>query len=172
MKIFTNKYILTCIPIFLKSDSLKKEFLENIFRSDQEIRSVWQKSSSNTNSTDTDKEIVIKEVRIIDSINLLKIECYLSAYGYPNKNKIKGVANMVPWLIIHHATKNEARFRNFPVILKAYREHDIKDEQLKMYMCRALSMHNKKKGFNYYYKKNIEKLILKTNRIYDRGCSW
>ena len=74
----------------LTNDSLKEEYLEKIFHDDQEIRSYWQESSINDTSYLSRKR-VIEEVRVVDSINLIKVSTYLQVYGYPSRKEIEGI---------------------------------------------------------------------------------
>ena len=150
----------------LTNDSLKKQYLENIFRLDQEIRVYWQESSL-TDTSYLARKKVLSEVREVDSINLIKVVLYLQLYGYPTRDKIDGLALMVPWLIIHHATHNEPRIKLYPILLKAFREGHLNEEQFRGYLCRTLSEHTEKEH-SHFYEMKLTKLITKMNKIYKR----
>lgn len=151
----------------LTNDSLKSSYLEGIFYEDQKIRSEWLES---INADSITLRNVLKKVGYVDSINLLKIDGYLNFYQYPNRSKHSDLAVLTPWLVIHHATYNDVRIRNYPVLLNAYSAEDVREEELKMYMARTLSIEERKE-YDFFYKKNMNVLKKKMKKLYDRYSS-
>lgn len=148
----------------LTNDSLKSAYLETIFYEDQKIRNEWLESM---NADSLTLKNVLKKVGYVDSINLLKVDCYLNLYHYPSRSKHSDLAVLTPWLVIHHATYNDVRIRNYSILLNAYSKEDVREEELKMYMARTLSIEEKKE-YEFFYKKNMDVLKKKMKKLYDR----
>lgn len=151
----------------LNNDSLKTAYLEGVFFDDQKIRNEWLESIKADSTT---LRNVLNKVRYVDSINLLKVDCYLKYYNYPNRSNHSNLAVLTPWLVIHHATYNDVRIRNYLVLLNAYYKEDLREEELKMYMARTLSIEEKKE-YDFFYKKKIKILNKKMKKLYDRYSS-
>jgi hypothetical protein len=147
----------------LTTDSLKKEYLESIFRADQEIRAYWSESSQKDTSSQARKR-VLNEVREVDSINLIKVRLYLEKYGHPKREHIDGLALATPWCIVHHATHNEARIELYPILLKAYRDGDLEEEPFRLYLCRTLSEYTGLK-YDSFYGVSVEELVGKMDKV-------
>ncbi len=149
----------------LTTDSLKKDYLESIFRVDQEIRAYWNESSLKDTSYLARKR-VLNEVREVDSINLIKVRLYLEKYGHPKREYIDGLALTTPWCIIHHATHNEARIQLYPILLKAYLDGDLKEEPFRLYLCRSLSQHTRLKSDS-FFGVSVEELVGEMDKVYE-----
>ncbi len=148
----------------MTNDSLKTAYLETIFYEDQKIRNEWLESM---NADSITLKNVLKKVGYVDSINLQKIDDYLNLYNYPSRTKYSDIAVLTPWLVIHHATHNDVRISNYPILLNAYSKEDVREEELKMYMARTLSIEEKKE-YEFFYKKNMDVLKKKMKKLYDR----
>lgn len=169
-------FLISCIHTFgqdtnislevksLVNDSLKSAFLENVFYEDQKIRTEWLESM---NADSITLKNVLNKVRYVDSINLLKVDNYLSSHKYPSRSKQTNIAVLTPWLVIHHATFNEVRIKNYQILLDAYLASDIREEELKMYIARTLSIEEKRE-YDFFYKKSIKVLMKKMKKVYDR----
>jgi hypothetical protein len=148
----------------LNNDSLKTAFLEAIFYEDQLIRNEWIESM---NSDSLTQIAVLNKVGIVDSLNLLKIDYYLEYHHYPSKLNLSNLAVLTPWLVIHHATYNYVRIKNYSLLSKAYLAGDVREEELKMYMARTLSIEEKKE-YDFFYKKKLKVLMKEMKKLYDR----
>lgn len=84
----------------------------------------------------------IVDLMTTDKINLAKIEAYLAAYGHPKKAIHGKKACGVPRLVIHHASfENAPRYRNFPIIYRAYKDGDITDTDITFHLNRMHENH-------------------------------
>jgi hypothetical protein len=146
----------------LVSDTLKSQFLEQIFISDQEVRKRWE--STNRNDTLAYKAIV-REVLETDSSNYLKIREYLLQYNYPSKDSFSTTVSMTPWLVVHHSPYRSHHFEIYPFIQQAFVKESISEEQYRMYAARSLSMFYKKQ-FRIFYRKKIPVLQKKMMKGY------
>jgi len=101
----------------LKTIGQKNDYLEKIFRADQDIRD------------GRDSELILKygldspevksfhsKMESIDALNLEKIELYLKEFGYPNKDSVTTEAAMAPWIVIHHSMDVDKRKGFFSVL--------------------------------------------------------
>ena len=148
----------------LTTDSLKASFLEQVFLDDQLVRNEWQEVNVEDSAA---LSKALHAVRVTDSINLLKIEQYLHHFSYPNPKSLSELAALTPWLVIHHATYNDPRIKNYPHILNAYSNAFITEEQFRWYTSRALSIESNKK-YDHFYVRNINALKRKMHRWYCR----
>ena len=122
----------------LKTLGQKNDYLEKIFRADQDIRD------------GRDSELVLKygldspevksfhsKMESIDALNLEKIELYLKEFGYPNKDSVTTEAAMAPWIVIHHSMDVDKRKGFFSVLYQAYNDGFINTDQLELYLGRT-----------------------------------
>ena len=68
-----------------------QEFLDTIFKNDQDVR---------TNSTGATENIDL--MNKVDAENLIKIRAYLNLHPYPSKEIYDETASMTPILVVHH----------------------------------------------------------------------
>jgi len=126
----------------LTDDASKRAYLELIFEKDQFVR---QGDGEIILEHGIDSEQYRKHTENMynqDVENLAAIEYYVKIYGYPKK-ELGEIANMTPWLVIHHASSYGDRERNFPVLYKAYKQGTLDEGQFSMFLSR---MHRIKKG--------------------------
>lgn len=115
----------------LKSLEDHKSFLEEIFAKDQ----------GKIEYTRTENEFALKND--INSINLIKIDCYLQQFEYPDRNELGEIAALTPWVVIHHyafADAVEIRLKYFDILEKAYQNGNIDDEQFSFYLNRTYQL--------------------------------
>jgi len=130
--------------IGLKTNNDKKKYLEKILIDDQKVRG------------NESQEIILKygygskeyldynrKQKKTDKLNLLKIEKYLSTYGYPNKELGKKAVT-TPWIVIHHSQDYKTRERNFDKVYKAYLNEDIDYNAMSLYLGRMYLIKNGK----------------------------
>lgn len=123
----------------LESTEQKQEYLESIFKADQDIRN--------------DSDIILKygygsqehkdhfeKMRTEDEANYKKIEIYLKEYGYPSIITMSEIAVITPWVVIHHSSVDNARRRNFPFLFDAYKKGDLDEGSFSMYLDRWYKM--------------------------------
>lgn len=127
----------------LTTDESKKNYLEKIFEDDQNIRQ-GQVASLKLEYGKDSKEYTefVQEYRRTDSINLLKVENYLSVHGHPKKSKLGEIAAITPWVVIHHygfQDAYEVKEKYFSTIYKAYKNGDLSDGEISFYLNRMYS---------------------------------
>ena len=89
--------------------------LEKIRFDDQEIRN----RSSAKGISPEEKQKLLEEMYVIDSINLQKIEKIFMEHGYPRKELVGKEGNFTPALVIHHSSSLETRYKHLPLLEKA-----------------------------------------------------
>ncbi len=122
---------------FLKTDTDKRNYLEEIFKTDQssrqgqgsEIQQIYGKTSP-------EYQKFIKNSDRIDSLNLVKVESYVKHFGYPNPKRLGEIAAQTPWVVIHHARNYEDRLRNFKSLQKAYQNGHIDSGAFSLFLER------------------------------------
>jgi len=126
----------------LKTDTLKKAYLEAIFKADQKVRDTQEEQSivSKYGRDSQEYEYRIKRMKETDAINLQKTEVYLNNWGYPNKIELGEIAALAPWLVIHHASSYKPREKNFPFLRNGYLNGDIEEGQFSMYLSRMFRL--------------------------------
>ena len=125
----------------LKTIGQKNDYLEKIFRADQEIRD--SKSSDLVLKYGLDSpevKIFYSKMDSIDALNLEKIEFYLKEFGYPNKDSVTTEAAMAPWIVIHHSTEVDKRKGFFSDLFQAYNNGYINLDQFELYLGRTYKL--------------------------------
>lgn len=123
----------------LTDETSKKEYLELIFKKDQAVRQGDGEIIVEHGIDSKEYRTHIKNMNIQDVENLAKIEHYLKVFDYPQK-ELGEIANMTPWLVIHHANTYKARARNFPILYKAYIQNNLDEGQFSMLLSRMYSI--------------------------------
>lgn len=109
----------------LSTVQAKKQWLEQILRDDQRVRG--QEALQNPDW--------IQVQWTQDSLNLVKIEAYLSHYGHPRRAEVGDAAD-APWTVIHHAQGYAVRDRHFEMLYEAYLNGDINYTAISFYLDR------------------------------------
>jgi len=112
----------------LTSDSLKQQYLEDIYDKDQGVRKVDSEDPS--------------EMMKVDLENIFKIETYLDTYGYPSQELLGEKAAGCPWIVIHHAPDNSTRHKNFHHLYKGYLAGDLSPDGLAFFLGRFQRFEN------------------------------
>lgn len=125
----------------LKTIDQKNDYLEKIFRADQDIRD------------GRDSELILKygldspevksfnsKMESIDALNLEKIEYYLKEFGYPSSDSVTREAAMAPWIVIHHLTDVHKRKGFFSDLFQAYNNGNINLDQFELYLGRTYKL--------------------------------
>ncbi|HHS95784.1 MAG TPA: hypothetical protein ENJ45_04275 [Phaeodactylibacter sp.] len=121
----------------------KRLYLEKIHDDDQSVRDN-ETSAALVSKYGRNSEEYMNFVRRQwkqDSLNLERVEKYLSVYGHPTK-EMGHLAAGTPWLVIHHAQGFETRVRNFERIYEAYLKGDIDDGAISFYLGRMYEVKN------------------------------
>lgn len=116
----------------LSTAHARKVWLEQILHDDQRVRGQDAKKHHDWIRTQ------LKQ----DSINLAKVESYLSHYGHPKRAEVGNAAD-APWMVIHHAQGYAVRDRYFEMLYEAYLNGDINYTAISFFLDR---MHEMKFG--------------------------
>ena len=145
----------------LTSNDLKREYLEAIFKIDQQVRSPEEESTI-IFTYDRDSEDHLFKMKETDAINLNKVEAYLAFYGHPSKKDLGEIAALTPWVVVHHSRDYQSRLVNFMYLYKGYLNMDIKESSFSMYLARMYQIKNGERldmGGPYKEKDKITRLI-------------
>lgn len=110
--------------------------LRQIEEDDQEIRYRFRAK----NLTPDAKNQLSKEMYIIDSINMDKIDEIFKKYGYPERALVGKDGNFTPALVIHHSHSLETRYRYLPFLEKAVEDGKLGEPTLNMIKRRIENM--------------------------------
>lgn len=124
------------ILLELSSDTLKQVWLEEIYLMDQKVRNDETAALKTYGHDSKEHKESWEVIKATDSLNLVKIECYLDEFGYPSENLLGAHATSAPWSVIHHSMYVEPRKRNFPYLYEAYIKGDLSGSQFTMYLGR------------------------------------
>lgn len=115
--------------------------LNQIHYDDQNIR----KRKASKNITAELKEILRREMHLVDSINLNKIDKIFNQHGYPSKKLVGRDGNFTPALVIHHSKDLETRYKYLPLLEKAVNDGLLYEGTLDMIKRRIEDMELNKK---------------------------
>lgn len=110
--------------------------LEQIYFDDQDVR----KRGMSKNLTPALKDELSKEMNLIDSINLVKIDKIFEEYGYPSKELVGRECSFTPALVIHHSKDLATRYKYLPFLEKAVEEGLLAEGTLNMIKIRIEQM--------------------------------
>jgi len=129
--------------VALESITQKRDYLENIYNLDQEVRGDRSSEIMIEHGKDSQKfrEYIAEQLKV-DQRNLNKIETYIKIHDHPNRTEVGEIAAITPWVVIHHAQGYQPRERNFKVLYKAYKNNDIDDGQISMFLGRMYQLKN------------------------------
>ena len=130
----------------LNTPELQTNFLNEVQKLDQEVRSKEGKALREFGYNSAEHQLAVKQMIETDDENLLKIEAYLNAYGHPTKNVHGADACYTPYLVIHHASGDDApRRRNFKYLYRAYTNGDLDASPYSLYLNRLYFINFRKK---------------------------
>lgn len=120
-----------------KEDSTKfniglVRILEQIDKEDQDIRNRLNEK----NVTQAIRKELMREMNIIDSINLIKVEKIFEQYGYPSKELVGRECNFTPALVIHHSKDLATRYKHLPLLEDAVKNGNLGEGTLNMIKTR------------------------------------
>lgn len=117
----------------LGTTEAKREYLEEIFESDQQLRL----KMGDPKLSEAEKDELWAQQNQTDLLNLQKIEKYLEVKGYPGRTEVGEIAALAPWTVIHHQKNYQTRNRYFKPLYKAWLEENIDDNALSFYLNRT-----------------------------------
>lgn len=106
--------------------------LKQIHEDDQEVR---KRLLAKNISPELEEELM-KEMAIIDSINLGKIDKIFKEFGYPSSELVGRQGNFTPALVIHHSKGLETRYKFLPFLEKAVEDGLLNQGALDMIKSR------------------------------------
>jgi hypothetical protein len=121
----------------LNTNELRKNYLKVIFGDDQKARRDLEETTSKFGQGSKEYQEKSQLMMKTDSINVVKIEKYLAKYGYPTQAVYGEIPAYTPWTVIHHSGVLEIRQRYFPLLLKAWKNKDIKENSFYLYLNRS-----------------------------------
>jgi len=141
----------------LSSNSQKQQYLEQIHKDDQKYRGKMRANILSTYGEDSDEnEEFLRAFKLMDSLNLIKVEEYLDKFGHPKKDVVGEYATTTPWLVVHHAYDYEAREKHFKTIYAAYLNGEINEFLMHGFIGRMYKMKNGK-DFKYLSRNSLRK---------------
>ena len=163
-----NKLVLTFILIFLyscnqgvereqdnsSSDSLIG-VLDTVFEDDQSLRrKIFETDSLYGKDSQELKLLRLKQTHL-DSINLIKVEKFLSEYGLPGADKIGWKSNAALFFVIQHADINTQK-RYLPLMKDAASKGNARADYLALLEDRIAIRLGKKQIYGSQIGRNIE----------------
>jgi len=110
--------------------------LEQINKTDQDVRI----RLTAKNVTPEMEEKIRKEMHIVDSINMVKIDNIFEEYGYPSRDLVGKDCNFTPALVIHHSNSLADRKKYLPLLEKAVEDGILYEGTLNMIKRRMEDM--------------------------------
>ncbi|MGY3791797.1 hypothetical protein [Aquimarina sp. 433] len=120
----------------LSTIDLQKEFLEEIYKTDQETRNALNDARLTYGYDSAEKKEVQQIMVNNDRNNFQKIELYLQKYGHPSIAEHGEKASRAPWIVIHHTGDITSKERNFTYLYEAYRKGNLESGSFSLYLER------------------------------------
>ncbi|WP_299604391.1 hypothetical protein [uncultured Aquimarina sp.] len=152
----------------LNTIDLQKEFLEEIYKTDQETRNALNDARLTYGYDSAEKKEVQQIMVNNDRNNFQKIELYLQKYGHPSIAEHGEKASRAPWIVIHHTGDITSKERNFTYLYEAYRKGNLESGSFSLYLER---LHRTKFGNRftlpnpYREEQLIDSLITRLNLV-------
>ena len=122
-------------PEFMVDDIGSQEvFLTNIFRNDREARYFEDSVMMAKGWHSPEHQEAIARLWQIDSVNLVKVDAYLSAHGYPDRANFSEEARIAPWQVLIHSSNSELRRENFHFLTGAYKDGDLEPRRFLLFL--------------------------------------
>lgn len=115
-------------PDSASSNSELIDALQAIYEDDQKVRLNMDLRHESSETPDH----ILNNMRVTDSINLIKIEEILSIYGHPTVQEVGSKLFRVPWLVLHHQSDIATRIKFDSILREA-----VGDEMMKGYRMRT-----------------------------------
>ncbi|MGB3467682.1 MAG: hypothetical protein WBA74_20520 [Cyclobacteriaceae bacterium] len=147
----------------LDSIEKRKNFLENLFSTDQKVR-INEANTIDKYGYNTPEHLrALSSMDSVDTYHLYLIKQYLDIYGFPSKHDYHDIATLTPLMVFHHKSDFEEFKNYFHYFYSAYRGGDISADRLSLILNRKY-MFKFDKNFNeeekpFSNEAKIEKLI-------------
>ena len=109
----------------LASSSDKNEYLEFLFREDQKYRNQTSDVTLQYGFESDELKELIGKMADGDDINKMRVNCYISKFGYPESDDLSDIASSAIPTIIHHSPDVGWKRELFPTLYEAYRRGDL-----------------------------------------------
>ncbi|MFV0145518.1 hypothetical protein OBJ68_08795 [Empedobacter falsenii] len=150
------------------NDSIR-EVLIGVEKSDQDLRKILYVKKifdskvdsigkANKISNEAVKDLLLKKINKLDSINLLEIENIIKKYGYPGTNLVGHNENNIAWSVIQHSNY-ETRKKYLPLLENAAKNKQLAFSAYATTLDRILMDENKPQ----IYGSQVKKVVLKGN---------
>lgn len=120
----------------------KTEFLQEIFNSDQSVRTDKNKTEIQLGSNSKDASVAAQKMKATDNLNLAKVQWYLDHYEYPNPELFGEKLSITPALVVHHAANLNLRKKLYPNFKAAYDDNYLDANFFSFYLGRIYEMEN------------------------------
>jgi len=125
----------------LKTVEKQIEYLEDIYRLDQKVRTDETKILEKYGYDSKEFNEAWIKINKTDNINLKKIETYLEIHGNPSILEHGKFACGAPWIVIHHDSNVDgARRRNFKYLYNAWKNKDLGGGPFAFYLNRFYAL--------------------------------
>ena len=114
----------------LKSDTERKEFLESIFKLDQQVRTHISNIVQEEGYKSKQHKNALRAMDSVDTNNLYSIKLYLQTFDYPNKSSLGDIASYTPLLVFHHKSSWNEFKEYYQYFRFAHSEGNISTKQL------------------------------------------
>lgn len=128
----------------LNTIELKKEFLENIYQTDQKVRNEESSAVQYYGYKSNEHKMALQKMIQTDSNNFVEIMNYLSLNKYPDEKSFGEIASMTPWLIFHHYPYNKFEKEQYNILSTAYKKGLVSDSNIEWFLRRKLRGQNQK----------------------------
>lgn len=109
-------------------------FLLSVYHSDREVRHFEDSVMLADGWRSPEHLQAIARLRSTDSINSLRIDQYLDAHGYPNREDFTDEARIAPWQVLVHSLNDEIRRKHFSDLYDAYKDGDLETRRFLLFL--------------------------------------
>lgn len=118
----------------LEGTSEQEFFLTSIYRSDRQVRHFEDSVMLADGWRSPAHVAAIARLRITDSLNSLKIDRYLDAHAYPDRENFTDEARIAPWQVLVHSLNREIRRKHFGDLYDAYKDGDLETRRFLLFL--------------------------------------
>lgn len=109
-------------------------FLLTIYRSDLQVRHFEDSVMLASDWHSPEHLQAVVRLRATDSINSFRIDHYLDAYGYPDRENFTEEARIAPWQVLVHSLSKETRRKHFSKLYDAYKEGNLETRRFLIFL--------------------------------------
>ncbi len=109
-------------------------FLLSIYRSDHQVRHFEDSVMLARGWHSPEHLQAVARLRATDSINSFRIDHYLDAHGYPDRENFTEEARIAPWQVLVHSLSKETRRKHFSELYDAYREGNLETRRFLIFL--------------------------------------